>query len=78
MRTILLATAVAGVLYGCGTASKLPPVAGLTAEEATERLEESKREYETCVKNREPGRPTCDSLEDLYERDKQAYESVVR
>lgn len=69
---------MAALLCGCSMFhQKAPPPAGLSAEEAAERLEESKREYETCVKNREPGKPTCDRLEDLYQRDKDNYESLV-
>jgi hypothetical protein len=78
MRTTLLATALISLLSGCASAPKAVPPPGMTLEDAAERLEESKREYEACVKNREPGRPTCDSLERLYDQDQEIYESLAR
>lgn len=78
MKKIAWVSAIAAILSGCAMGPKAPPPPGLTAEEAAERLEESKREYETCVKNLEPGRPTCDSLENLYERDRANYEALTR
>lgn len=78
MHKLISTGAIAVLLGGCALLGKHypPPPPGLTAEEAADRLEESKREYDTCIQNREPGRPTCDRLEDLYERDKSNYEAL--
>lgn len=65
-------------LSGCAAQSDRVVTGGPDAEEAAIRLESSRREYYDCVKNEAPGRPTCDSLETLYERDREAYESMAR
>lgn len=70
--------ALAFGLSGCASQSDRIITGGPEAEEAAIRLEASRREYYDCVKNEAPGRPTCDSLKALYERDRAAYESLAR
>lgn len=69
---------VLGLTLQAGCNSKRTVVGGPTAEEAAISLESSKREYEDCIENSGPGQPSCDALEALYEKDREAYENAAR
>ncbi len=84
MRKILGALALATLLAGCQTApSKTAPpgqvVADPEIDEAANELEESKSDYESCVREQEDDRGLdCDVAKEMYEEDQEAYDDLLR
>jgi hypothetical protein len=51
---------------------------GSDLEEAAADLEDSKFDYETCVREQEEEDNSCDPWKDLYEEDRAAYERLLK
>jgi uncharacterized lipoprotein len=83
MRKTLWALTVVGMLAGCGTDpgktlsrqfSDDPDV-----EEAANDMEESKLDYENCLKDQEEEITiSCDQWKEIYEEDRDAYERILK
>lgn len=76
---MLVEVVLAAVLVSaCSSFSNKTYTGNANSEQDAINLESSKREYQTCIENREPGQPTCDSLKALYDADKKAYENSLK
>ena len=69
---LTLFVAISGV--GCSSKPLVPK--NPAAEEAAIKMESAKREYNECYDA--PGRPSCDALKRLYEKDRKAYEDSLK
>lgn len=70
--SLILTTAT--LVGGCASKPIVPK--NPAAEEAAIKMEESKREYNECYDA--PGRPSCNALKRLYEKDRKAYEDSLK
>jgi len=85
MRNIPAALALAVFLAGCQTApSNVPPKPAQSAldpeiEEASADLEESKSDYDSCVRAQDDDPEiNCEMVKEMYDEDQAAYDDLLR
>ena len=78
MGKILWALALTAALAGCGT-SPNRTLSDDDIEEAANDMEESKLDYEDCLRQQEEEEDvSCDEWKQIYEEDRDAYEFLVK
>lgn len=85
MRNILSAFALAALLAACQTPPTKTTAHGQAGsvdpelDEANNDLEESKRDYEYCLREQEDDRALdCEASKEMYEEDQEAYDDLLK
>ena len=66
-------------LLGCGThPNRAVSEEDAEIEEAANDMEESKLDYENCLRQQEEENVSCDEWKEIYEEDRAAYELLLK
>jgi hypothetical protein len=79
-RPILLgALLAAALLTGCGSHPAKPLIDAADIQDAAEDMEESRLDYQGCLKDQEDEPDiNCDEWKEIYEDDQDAYEWLIK
>lgn len=77
--TAPVALFIAALLTGCGTHPARPLIDEADLQDAADDMEESRLDYESCLKDQEDEPDIyCDDWKEIYEDDRDAYELLIK